>query len=105
MNDTTKPAQTPTAPAEGSGTVKVAYRVHLVLLRTGTMITTGAMIQAREVGKRTWMPVNIGGVPLVYRSRQTAERHCGWLKDPVGTEPEWGRDESPNTQVSPGPLT
>lgn len=88
------------AGAAGSGTVKFAYRVHPILVKLGGTISGGAMIEARVVGKRNWMPVNIGGVDLVYRVRSTAERHCAWLNDPVGTEPEWGRDESPNSGLS-----
>jgi len=88
------------AVSDGSGTVKFKYRVHSILVKLGGTISGGAIIEAREVGKRNWMPVRIGGVDLVYRVRQTAERHCAWLNDPSGTEPEWGQDESPNATGS-----
>lgn len=84
--------------ADQSAPVKLVYRVNRYLIRLGTKITCGAAIEARELGKRRWMGVNIGGKALVYSDVATAERHCAWLNDPSGTEPEWGRDESPNAQ-------
>lgn len=72
------------------------YRVARVILRSGSTIAAGFQIQARRTGAKTWMPTMIDGTPLRYWNAATAHKHCEWLNNPSGTEPDWGRDESPN---------
>ena len=82
---------------------ELTYRVARAILRTGSRIAAGFKIQARRQGAKTWLPVMIDGTRLLYWNAETAHKHCAWLNDPSGTEPEWGRDESPNEKAEPLP--
>lgn len=79
---------------------EITYRVARVILRTGSGIAAGFAIQARRQRAKTWLPCVIDGTPLRYWNAETAHKHCAWLNDPSGTEPEWGRDESPNSELN-----
>lgn len=68
------------------------YRVRPQLIRLGTLIQSAWFIQARRRSGRCWYNCCVNGVQLAYREKSMAERHCAWLNDPKGTEPEWGAD-------------
>lgn len=82
---------------------ELKYRVARAILRTGSRIAAGFKILARRQGAKTCLPVMIDGTRLLYWNAETAHKHCAWLNDPSGTEPEWGRDESPNASPSATP--
>lgn len=79
------------------------YRLHPVPVRNGGDIRCGFCIQVRQAGSRSWnRMVAVGDKPLLYYNEATASRHCEWLNDPKGTEPQWGVDDAPNAAVSDG---
>lgn len=51
-------------------------------------------IETKRPGSKVWKHCHADGTALIYKSRETAERHCRWLNDPKGTEPDWNEDLS-----------
>jgi hypothetical protein len=87
--------------------VKLRFRVATVFIRRGSGIRSAAQIQVRPDGSKDWLPATFDGTQLNYWNRCTADRHCRWLNDPQGTEPEWGKDDSTEARLGaperPGP--
>lgn len=50
----------------------------------------------RNIEKGKWANCAIDGEALLYTKKETADKHCRWLNDPNGTEPEWSKDQVPH---------
>jgi hypothetical protein len=48
----------------------------------------------RNTEKGKWVNCACDGEALLYTKRETAVKHCRWLNDLQGTEPEWSKDSA-----------
>jgi hypothetical protein len=53
---------------------------------------TMSVIYGIQHKRDKWVNCSVDGVALLYTKQATADKHCRWLNNPKGTEPEWSKD-------------
>lgn len=80
---------------EGGAAVRSSdglYRVHTwENLKSGEP-AFGIQRRVKHGARHRWLHCACDGEAVIYKHRETAERHVRWLNDPQGTEPEWNDD-------------